>query len=379
MEKITYAAGCMSGTSLDGLDVAVVAFEGESVRLLSFSCTPLPVELEQGIRDCFDLSRSNIEAVCSLNHAFSVFTAEIVKAHCARFDFPIEKLDFIASHGQTIWHIPDAGGVYIPSTLQIGDPSVLSYHTGRTVVSGFRNADMAAGGQGAPLVPFADFKLFRTGFGRLMQNIGGIGNVTVLPANCSAADVFAFDTGPGNMIIDALAQRLFGKRYDPDGTLAASGQVLPELLDKLMATPFISAAPPKTTGRELFGAAFVERLLDEAGSANPHDILATATAFTAESIVNNCNQYVFPSVSAREMIVSGGGAYNKTLMRMLSDGLPTLEVKTLEALGMSSDAKEAVAFAVLGYETLNGRPSNMPAVTGAARPVVLGSVTNVWA
>lgn len=374
---ITYAAGCMSGTSLDGLDVAIVAFEGESVRLESFSNTPLPPEIEQDIRDCFDLMRTNVQVICSLNHKLAIFIAETVKNHCEQHGFPPEKLDFIASHGQTVWHIPEAGGGLVKSTLQIGEPSVIAYHTGVKVVSGFRNADMAAGGQGAPLVPFADYILFRAGHGRLMQNIGGIGNVTVLPANCAPADVFAFDTGPGNMIIDALARHFFGKSYDPDGSFAARGHVLPELLEKLMSTPFISAPPPKTTGRELFGADFVSGLLSAAGNADKHDILATATAFTAKSIAENYKRFVFAELPVSEVVVSGGGAYNKTLMRMLMEYLPGCEVKTLESLGMSPDAKEAVAFAVLGHETLNGRPSNMPRVTGASRPVILGNVTVV--
>ena len=373
-----YAIGCMSGTSLDGLDVAIVAFEGEAVRLVSFSSTPLPPEIERGIRACFDLTRSNIEAICSLNHAFSIFVAQTVKKHCNNHEFPIEKLRFIASHGQTVWHIPDDGGGLIRSTLQIGDPSVIAYHTGVTVVSGFRNADIAAGGQGAPLVPFADYVLFRDTHGRLMQNIGGIGNVTVLPANCGIDDVYAFDTGPGNMVIDGLARKLFDKRYDEDGAYAAEGCVLPELLSRLMETPFISAPPPKTTGRELFGEKFVAYLLGSASDSNPCDILATATAFTSKSIAYNYKRFVFPLFSVEEIVVSGGGARNKTLLRMLSEELPRRQVKTLESLGMPSQAKEAVAFAVLGRETANGRPSNLPRVTGARNRVILGSVTNTW-
>ncbi len=373
------AAGCMSGTSLDGMDVALVricesASGAVTVKLLHFENTPLPDSLRARILENCDPGTSSVAQLCSMNVEIGELTAGAVRSACKNAGIGIRKLDFIASHGQTMYHIPQESDGLSRSTLQIGDPHVLAYRTGVRVVSNFRAMDIAAGGQGAPLVPYAEYVLYSAYAPCALQNIGGIGNVTVMPGT-GQNDVFAFDTGPGNMVIDALAKRFFGVSYDKDGVFAASGTVNEPLLSRMMAVPYISAPPPKTTGREMFGRQFVDWMLGIAQGLSPEDMIATATAFTAHSIAENYRRYVFPVCAVPLAVLGGGGAYNKTLVAMLRGLLPHITVSTQEDLGFSSDAKEAVAFALLGYQTLRGRPSNLPRVTGAAQPVVLGSIT----
>lgn len=374
------AAGCMSGTSLDGLDVALVRITEEGdvldADLLYFSNTPLDTALREQIRQCCDPTGSSVDKICSLNAALGAFTAQAVLRCCGEAGIPPHSLHFIASHGQTIYHIPQPQGGMVRSTLQIGDPAMIAYGSGVQVVSDFRTMDIAAGGQGAPLVPYTEYRLYRRHAPCALQNIGGIANVTVLPhPNCTPEEVFAFDTGPGNMVIDALAKQLLGLDYDPAGQHAAQGCVDETLLAQLLNMDYIRAQPPKTTGRELFGDAFAAQLISQNGHRSPQDLLATATAFTARSIAENYRDFVFPTCPHPAIIVGGGGAYNQTLLAMLRAELPGHTVCTQEDLGYSSDAKEAIAFAVLGYETLCGRPSNLPRVTGAERCVLLGNIT----
>lgn len=374
-----YAVGLMSGTSLDGIDVALVKISGNSentkVELIEFVNLDMPEDIKKEIKSCCKLEESNVELICSLNFKLGYLFADAVKMVCKRAKFPLDKLDFIGSHGQTIYHIPVGSDRSIKSTLQIGEPAVISYETGATVVSNFRVMDMAAGGQGAPLVPYVDYILYKSDKTRALQNIGGIGNVTVIPKNCRVDDVFAFDTGPGNMIIDEVVQRLKGVKYDKDGYFASQGKIIEGMLKELLDIPYISKKPPKTTGREMFGSSFVDSLLKKWGIHKDFDIITTVTAFTAYSIYINYKLYIFDKYSVDEVIISGGGSYNKTLVNMIKDLLANCSVMIQEDLGYSSDAKEAVAFAVLANETLNGICSNIKGATGARERVVLGNIT----
>lgn len=377
MEK--YAVGLMSGTSLDGIDAALVKITGSGeetrVELIQFINEKLPEDIKEEIKKCCLVDKSNVELVCSLNFKLGYVFANAAREVCSRAGFDINNLDFIGSHGQTVYHIPRAYGKHDKSTLQIGEPAVIANETGTTVVSNFRTMDIAAGGEGAPLVPYTEYLLYRGEKSRALQNIGGIGNVTVLPSNCKLDDMYAFDTGPGNMIIDEVVKRLKGVSYDKGGAFAAEGKINEELLNELMSTPYITETPPKTTGRELFGSQFVDKMLERWGAMRDVDIIATVTAFTAYSIAENYRSFIFPKHKIDEVILGGGGSYNNTLVEMLKGLLPECKVLIQEDIGYSSDAKEAIAFAVLANETLNGNPGNVIGATGASKRVVLGNIT----
>lgn len=379
MEK--YVIGLMSGTSLDGVDAALVKITGfgaqTKIQLIDFVNEEIPDELKKEIMDCFSVEKSNVELICSLNFKLGYLFSDAAKKVCKKAGFDINKLDLIGSHGQTVYHIPVGYKNMMRSTLQIGEPSVIAYETGTTVVSNFRTMDIAAGGQGAPLVPYTEYLMYRTGKNRVLQNIGGIGNVTVIPANCSLEQMYAFDTGPGNMIIDEITKRLKGQKYDKGGYFASQGNVNDELLKELMSIEYINEAPPKTTGREFFGSQFVDRLLMKWGHLEPNDIIATVTMFTAKAIAVNYRNFVFKNYPIDEVILGGGGSYNNTLVKMLKELLPECKVMVQEDLGYSSDAKEAIAFAVLANETINGMASNVLGATGANERVVLGNITPV--
>jgi anhydro-N-acetylmuramic acid kinase len=284
----------------------------------------------------------------------------------------------VGSHGQTVYHqgTPESLlGRRIASTLQIGEPAVIAARTGAPVVADFRPSDMAMGGQGAPLVPYVDYLLYRDAKkGRVCLNIGGIANVTAIPPSAGPERVMAFDTGPGNMLIDALVSQFSRgvQRYDKDGRMAAAGRVNPELLSTLMQHEFVKRRPPKSCGREEFGAEMVAELLKEGLSAP--DLVATVTAFTAASIADAVERFVSPLMHVDELIVSGGGVHNPEIMRRLERQIPDAKVMTSAELGVDSDAKEAIAFAVLAYETWHGRPANLPSATGARGPAILGKL-----
>ncbi len=376
-ESMSYAIGLMSGTSLDGCDAALVSIEEGMIRQLAFVSLPMEEALREKVLRCCSKERSSVDLLCSLNVELGYWFAAAAGAVCHEAGINPAEVEVIGSHGQTVYHIPEAQDGYRASTLQLGEPAVIAYETGARVVSGFRAMDMAAGGRGAPLVPFAEYLLYRSDHPRALQNIGGIGNVTALPANCRMDEVFAFDTGPGNMVINALTKRFFGLDYDEDGKIAAAGQVSDTLLADWMALPFVAQRPPKATGRELYGEQFADAALRKYPDISPRDLIATATFYTAKTIEANYRAYVFPKCPAREVILSGGGAHNLTLRRDIACLLPECSVLTQEDLGFSSDAKEAVAFALLAHETVQGRPSNLPGATGASRPVILGSITPV--
>jgi len=372
----------MSGTSLDGIDVAIVDITGSGFRAKINVLTSHSVPYPRKIRDAL-LAMSNTNAftgdIARLNFLLGELYVEALEETAERAEIPIDTIKLIGCHGQTIFHEGQAApylGKKVASTFQIGESSVISERTGIDVISNFRERDMAAGGKGAPLVPYLDYMLMRhRGRGRVAVNIGGIANLTAIPPNTNTDRVIAFDTGPGNMIIDQLMNRITqGKQlFDRDGNVAATGVLDAKLLAKLLRDKYFRAKPPKTAGREQYGSEFVTKLLDTELSSE--DLVATATALTAESIALGVRNFVLPEMRVDEVFVSGGGTHNPTLMRMLQKSLDTIPVKETTEVGLDVDSKEAIAFAVMAYETAHLRPSNIPMATGAKRPVVLGKVT----
>jgi len=373
-------AGLMSGTSADGVDVAIVEITSRTVNLLAFETIGYPAGLRRRIFELFEPTKARIENISHLNFVIGeVFAAALIEV-ARRADISLDSIDLVGSHGQTIYHAPQPrrlGGIRTGSTLQIGEPSVIAQRTGITTVADFRPRDIAAGGQGAPLVPYADYLLFRhQRIRRAVQNIGGVANVTFLPAGCSLDQVIAFDTGPGNLLIDAMAGLVSAgrRRYDQGGKMAASGAVNKALLSKMLRHAFFRRRPPKTTGREQFGARYAQRLYGEARKArlSPNDLLATVTALTACSIADAYRRFL-PRMPD-QVILCGGGARNPTLVAMLRRELAAVDVLIMDELGLDADAKEAVSFALLARETIRQTANNVPAATGANQPVVLGKI-----
>jgi len=374
--------GLMSGTSLDGIDAVLAEFEGSSVaglqwRVLGFVTQPYSLERRNTIhRAILEGSAERLDRVHSL---LGEWFAEAALAVCSASGIAPGDVDLIGSHGQTIWHIPRAGEPRAMS-LQMGCASTIAERTGIPVVSDFRTRDQAAGGEGAPLVPWQDRALFsQKGRRRVLQNIGGIGNLTWVPPRGEEAPLLAFDTGPGNALIDAAVELATGSQqtYDRDGVRAARGRVRPEILDELLAHPFMRLEPPKSTGREVFGRPFVKALAEKhgiAGDADWDDLVATLTMLTARTIGDSIKRWVL-SRGVDELVVSGGGARNPTLVRWIAQQLPGIPVVTGEVLGIDPDSKEALAFAALAWAHVHGIPGNIPEATGAAGPRVLGSFT----
>jgi anhydro-N-acetylmuramic acid kinase len=373
--------GIMSGTSLDGIDVAIVDIDGPGrVRTVAFQTTPYPEALREAL-----LAVSNAEThtatIARLHFLLGELYARAVRNTCRRKGVPLESIELIGCHGQTIFHEgtpTDVLGTKVASTLQIGEPSVIAERLGIPVVADFRPRDIAAGGSGAPLVPFVDYLLLRSPRnGRVALNIGGIANITAIPPAAKPEQVFAFDTGPGNMVIDALvARHTNGKlRYDRDGRIARSGHVDRTLLAELMSPPYYRRKPPKSAGREQYGVEFVDRLLRS--DLPLPDLIATATALTAATIAAAIGKFVRPRMRADELIVSGGGAHNPEIMGHLAALLPETAIATSADYGMDIDAKEAIAFAILARETWRRKPSNLPSATGARRQAVLGKLIPV--
>ncbi len=387
--------GLMSGTSADGIDAALVEIAGSGrdtrVQLRQFLCLPHSAEMRGAILDACNAETARVPNLCALNAALGEKFAEAAIAVAEAAGITLADVDAIASHGQTIWHQPEPraiGGLAVTGTLQLGEPSVIAARTGCRVVSNFRAADMAAGGQGAPLVPYFDWALLTSDTeSRAALNIGGIANVTYLPKGAALNDVIAFDTGPGNILIDELIGRFTdGKRqYDHSGEMASSGQHSLMMTEFLLSDAYFERSPPKSTGRELFSIGFIDRFMGFWQRAADRetvpisdlypDILATATMATAASIRMALELWLNPRGGVETVIVGGGGVHNKTLMRTLTDLLAPARIATLEDFGIPGDAKEAMAFAVLAYETIHGRPSNVPSATGASRPAILGSIT----
>jgi anhydro-N-acetylmuramic acid kinase len=406
----------MSGTSADGVDAALVEIHGADLGERRFHVTsgtacgaeaakgdgedlgeprielgrvvfkriPYAADLRARVLAMARQGAASVDEVCRMNFVLGEVFAEAALEVIEAAGLTPEDIDLIGSHGQTVYHIPEfetCCGVRTRSTLQIGESAVIAERTGITTVADFRVRDVAAGGQGAPLVPYADYVLFRDARrSRIIQNIGGIANLTALRAGCSLGDVFAFDTGPGNMVIDGVVSIITEGRqaFDRDGRMAASGHVNAELLAWALSHPFFEKDPPKTTGREEFGAQYAEEMMKRstALAVPSEDVVATATALTAESIAASYARWVIPKWGrgVDEVIVGGGGAFNPTLLAMLRRRLPGVTVLTHEDVGISSDAKEAIAFAILACETVWGRRTNVPGATGARRRVVLGKI-----
>lgn len=372
----------MSGTSLDGIDVAIIDITGSGfkakINVLTSHSVPYPKSVREAL---FTISNTNTQTadISRLNFVLGELYAEALEETAERAEIPMSTIKLIGCHGQTIFHEGQGTqflGKKVASTFQIGESSVISERTGIDVISNFRERDMAAGGKGAPLVPYLDYMLIRhRGRGRVAVNIGGISNLTAIPPNTNTDRVIAFDTGPGNMVIDQLVTRITQGRqcYDRDGAIAAGGVIDAKLLAKLLRDKYFRAKPPKTAGREQYGSEFVSKLLDT--ELSTEDLIATATALTAESIALGLRNFVLPEMRVDEIFVSGGGCHNPTLMRLLKKALDPIPVMDSTEVGLDVDAKEAIAFAVMAYETANLRPSNVPNATGAKRSVVLGKMT----
>jgi anhydro-N-acetylmuramic acid kinase len=395
-------AGVMSGTSADGINVALVRIEGSNptresgegsvsrgpgrparnISLLGHAEYPYPPKVRAAVLAAMNAAAASVADLSRLNFLLGQLYADAVllaqrKLRC--------RVDLVGCHGQTLYHQGQAQpflGRRIATTWQTGEAALIAARVGVPVVSDFRPADMANGGKGAPLVPYLDFLWFGDErIGRIVQNIGGIANLTAIPAGATATDLLAFDTGPGNMVIDAVTQRLFGRPFDRNGKIGSSGVVIEPVVESILRSRFFRAKPPKTAGREEFGREFVTDFVRSCGRLPKQDMVATATAVTARSIAEAIRRFVIGKsprkTSFHELILSGGGARNSTLVGMLSEQLAPLAivVRFSDEFGLPSEAKEAVAFAVLAYETWNRRPSNVPSATGAERAAVLGKIS----
>ena len=374
--------GLMSGTSADGMDAALVDISGygpeTKVRTLGFVSLPYPEEIRKEILRLASGSEGGSHDLCLFSFLLGQLSLEACLTVCDQADVPKESVDLVGSHGQTLWHIPKAETYLVRpvrGTLQLGEASIICEGLDCPVVSDFRVRDMAAGGQGAPLVPYAEYLLYRQPDQTVgLQNIGGIGNLTVLPQGGTPEDTFAFDTGPGNMVMDQLMEHFTDgtHRYDENGAMAAQGQCDESLLTWMLDDPYLKKAPPKSTGREYYGKEYVDRLLHRAAGLKPENILATACRFTAECIRTAIESFC-PS-KPDYLVIGGGGSRNPTLMRDIRAVL-SVPVLVNEDLGYDSDAKEAVAFAVLANECVHGIPNSVPSVTGARHPVVMGKIS----
>ncbi len=377
--------GLISGTSVDGVDAALVRiggpFDSPRVRLIAFTSHEYPAGVRRQILRAASGAAVTAGEISQLNFLLGEIFADAAIKVCRRARTRLCDLAAIGSHGQTIYHQGEASresGGRVRSTLQIAEPAVIAQRTGAPVVADFRKADLALGGQGAPLAPWIDYLLLRDRRqGTVALNIGGIANVTVIPAGARPGDVTGFDTGPGNMVMDALVHRLTRgrKRYDLDGRFAAKGTARIEVVDQILRLPYFRRPPPKSAGREQFGAEFVRHhFLGRLPRAKGHDLVRTANELTAQSIARALRDFVFPRARIERLIVSGGGSRNRVLMARLRELLPQLRVCLSDDFGLPVDAKEAIAFAVLADRTLHGFTGNLPPVTGARRAAVLGAV-----
>ena len=411
--KATIVAGVMSGTSADGVDVALVrvspGVDGvPKLKVLGHRGFAYPKAVRAAVLGAMDAREISVAELSRLNWRLGEVYADCVERACAEIGVRVSdqphdnarsarvimgnpsgpRLALVGLHGQTIYHQARAEkflGRPVRATWQTGEPAVVAERLRVTVVSDFRPADLAAGGQGAPLVPMLDYCLFRSKTkNRVLLNLGGIANVTAIPAGAGLDGVLAFDTGPANMVIDAVMQWAFGKPFDAGGRMGAKGKVLPGVLAELMRNPYFAAAPPKSCGREEFGAEYVSSVMSLCADGDPKDMVATATELTAASLLDAYARFCWPHLGQRaplarttELIVAGGGVGNATLMRRLAEGFGALGVKVLtsDAMGLGAQAKEAVAFALLAWLSWHGMAGNVPAATGASRGVVLGKVS----
>ncbi|MGH9432366.1 MAG: anhydro-N-acetylmuramic acid kinase [Terriglobia bacterium] len=381
--------GLMSGTSMDGVHAALVEISGPAnhprVQMHAFASVPYPVLLRTRLLHVASGHPTTAAGISELNFLVGEMFAQAAQVVCRRAGIRPDQLAVIGSHGQTVFHQGKAITALesrhrtstTPSTLQIGEPAIIAQRTRACVIADFRTADMAAGGEGAPLVPLIDYLLLRhTKIGTLALNIGGIANITVIEAAARQEDVYGFDTGPGNMVMDALVSRTTQGResFDADGRMASSGTIDKRVLNEILRLPFFSHPPPKSAGREQFGADFVDHFFRAKRGKTSCDLVATATELTARSIALAVQNFVPRRKRKGRMVVSGGGAHNRFLLARLAAHLPTFEIRLSDDFGLPADTKEAIAFALLADRTLHGLPGNLPRVTGARWPVVLGKV-----
>lgn len=377
--------GLISGTSLDGVDTALVRIKKSGletkVKLIHFITFPYPEGLKAKLLEISNPSNGSVDEICRYNVVLGEIFADAIKALLNKAGVNADEVDFIGSHGQTVHHLPKPEKVFdytITSTLQLGEPSVIAKRAGILTVADFRPADMALGGQGAPLVPYLDFTLFRSlEKSRALLNIGGIANFTILKNGCSLSDVIAFDTGPGNMLIDFLMNELFLSPFDENGEIASSGRISAQLLDLTLKHPYFKKQPPKSTGREEFGSEFCEFFLAESERLNltKEDCITTASELTVRSILAALKNFGSSSeIVLDEIIVSGGGTENLYIMEGLAAASGGVPVKPTDKYGIPSAAKEAILFALLANETICGNPGNVPSVTGANAPTILGKI-----
>lgn len=383
-DQVHYAIGIMSGTSLDGIDVAIVKISDHlqlAHELIHFHTMPYSQAVKDDIALLCNPKTSRVDKMSGMNMLLGKLYADASLEAIEDAKLKPEDISFISSHGQTIYHQPtqaEVGGHELTSTLQIGDISMIAERTGITTVGDFRTRDMAAGGQGAPLVPYADYLLFNSeDNGRIIVNIGGIANITVLPQNATEHDVQAYDTGPGNMVIDYFAQKLTkGKQaFDKDGVLASKGNVDKSWLQQLLSDEYFQAAPPKTTGREMYGEHYSNKLWNEADALgiDETDRIATITELTAVTLANEIKRHI-KHANIKEVLVGGGGRYNPTLMSRINAHLKHLHIAGTDEFGVSPDAKEAIIFALLGYNCLKKETNNLPSATGASESVIMGKI-----
>jgi len=381
--------GMMSGTSADGIDVVLARVSGAppslSVKLEGHHHVAHAARVRAAILRLANGAPTTTAEISQLNFLLGEEFARAAIAACKRWRVPLRKISLIGSHGQTVYHqgapSPFLDRSRVASTLQIGEPSVIAARTGVDTIGDFRPADLAVGGQGAPLVPFVDYLLYRhPKHGRVALNIGGIANLTAIPAGARPKDVIAFDTGPGNMIVDALVEQLTRgrERFDKNADIALRGWMIPGLLNELIGNAYLAKAPPKTAGREEFGRAFAASLLawGKKHHARPEDLVRTATIFTSLSIANALQRFILPHMQVDELIVSGGGAQNPLMMVYLAAILPRFAIVSSSRFGIPPQAKEALAFAILAYEAYHRRPNNLPSATGASRAAVLGKLVH---
>ncbi len=385
-KKKRLVVGLMSGTSVDSIDAVLVSITGSGTstrfKQIAFHTHRYPKGYQKFVLQNSLPGTGSVDTLSILNILSAQFFADAVKALAKKAKIPLTNIDLIGSHGQTVHHLPEYQNLFgknTHSTLQIGDPSTIAKLTGIVTVGDFRTGDMALEGQGAPLVPYFDYLAFRSKKdNKVLLNIGGIANITLLQKNCSVNNVVAFDTGPGNMVIDALMSALYCKPFDRNGIIASRGNILPDVLRTLLQCSYFSQPLPKSTGREMFGAMFVEKILQQYLKKNrAEDLIATATEFTALTIYDQFNRFLRKCLRGEmldELIVSGGGSKNRTMTDAIKRYFSPTRIITSDLLGVPSDAKEALCFAILANETISGNNSNIPNVTGATRGTVLGKI-----
>jgi len=382
-KKTRFVVGLLSGTSIDGIDAVLIKITGSGiktkVKVIDFLTFKIPSRIKFSVLKNSDVKTAKLDEICRLNVILGKLFANAVKKIQRRNNSI--KIDLIGSHGQTIHHLPQKTNFHlykVKSTLQIGDAAVIANLSGITTVGDFRAADCAVEGEGAPLIPFLDYILFRSNeHNRALLNIGGISNITVLPKACKKEEVIAFDTGSGNMLIDGLMQKFYGKSYDNDGKIAQKGLIDKKLFSFLLKDKYFKQKPPKSTGREHYGKDFISIILKQSGKIPKQNIIRTVTEFTAYSIWYNYIKFIRPKVIIDELIVSGGGANNPILIKCLKKLMKGVKINKMNSLGINADSKEAVLFAVLANECISGNTANMKSVTGSKKDVILGKICPV--